>query len=259
MISIMISTMNLDGDTVPERMHLAGHAASFINQCGRDGEHSFEYAGIPYKVYDSSLRGLSRSRNMALGKAQGEYVWLLDDDVVLSENCEKDIECAFRENPDADGILFNIISDTADRPQRQVSEKHSLGINNAMAYPTYRYVYRKSPIKEKGLRFNEAFGSGAPVSNGEDSIFTADCLRSGLRLIAVPVCIGRVKHADSAWFGGFDAKFRHDKGAIFRAIFGWKYPLYCAVMLFRRPEWKNGAPFLRAYLDMLSGARGYRS
>lgn len=259
MISVMISTMALSGTAVPDRMRLAGHEASFINQCGADGEKKAAYAGNEYTVYDYAEKGLARSRNRALERAEGEYIWMLDDDVTLEADAEATIEKAFADHPGADALLFNIISETEGREQRQIESEHALTMTNSMAYPTYRYVYRLDRLREKGIHFNEAFGSGSKYSSGEDTIFTADCLRAGLNIIAVPLLIGRVRHADSVWFSGFDKKYRHDKGALLKAIFGLKAFAVCAAMLMKHRDWCGDASFVKAYLEMLSGVRKYHS
>jgi len=252
-IQIGVSTMHLSGGVVPARMALAGHDAFIINQCGADGAHSLE--GIP--VFDSAQRGLARSRNLALEKAQGELIWLCDDDVAIGAEAESVILSAFSAHPEADAIAFNVVSDTPERPQRPITAEHTLKLSNSMRYPTYRFVYRLSSLKKAGLRFDERFGSGAIYTSGEDSLFTAACLKAGLKLIAVPGEIGHVKHADSGWFEGYTDKYLHDKGALFEAIFGFGLP-YCALMLYRHPDWRSGRSFFKSLALMAKGARDYR-
>lgn len=256
-LQIAVSTMHLSGDTVPERMRLAGHEAFIVNQCGEDGRRDLSFSGHIFPVFDSAQRGLARSRNMALDRAEGEFLWLCDDDVAIAENAEAVIQAAFSAHPEADAIAFNVISDTPERPQRPIEAEHALKLSNSMRYPTYRFVYRFSSLKKAGLRFDERFGSGSVYSSGEDSLFTAACLKAGLKLVAHPKEIGRVKHADSGWFDGFTDKYLHDKGALFEAIFGFSLP-YCALMLYRHPDWRAGRSFLKALSLMVKGARDYR-
>jgi len=256
-IQIGVSTMHFTGDIVPGRMRLAGHDAFVINQCGQDGRRSFSYAGEDFPLIDSARRGLSRSRNMALDEAECDLLWLCDDDVTIAENAEEIIRSAFAAHPEADAIAFNVASDTPDRPQRPITAVHELKLSNSMRYPTYRFVYRLASLKKAELRFDERFGSGSLYSSGEDSLFTAACLKAGLRLVAVPEQIGRVKHADSGWFDGYTDKYLRDKGALFEAIFGFGLP-YCALMLHRHPDWRAGRSFFQALMIMLQGARGFR-
>ena len=39
------------------------------------------------------------------------------------------------------------------------------------------------------ITFSLLFGGGAKYSNGEDSLFLKDCLKYGLVVYAVPVCV----------------------------------------------------------------------
>ena len=256
-VQIGVSTMNLSGDTVPARMRLAGHDAFLVNQCGKNARREISFSGCAFPVVDSAQRGLARSRNLALDTAQAEFLWLCDDDVAIAPDAEETILSAFAEHPQADAIAFNVASDTPDRPQRPITAVHELKLSNSMRYPTYRFVYRLASLKKAELRFDERFGSGSLYSSGEDSLFTAACLKAGLRLVAVPEQIGRVKHADSGWFDGYTDKYLRDKGALFEAIFGFGLP-YCALMLHRHPDWRAGRSFFQALMIMLQGARGFR-
>ncbi len=256
-LEIFVSTMHMEGAALPERLRAGGLDVTFINQCGREGKRAVACGGRSYRVVDSAERGLSRSRNLALDLAQGDLVWLVDDDLILDPACEERICRAFEEHPEADAIGFNVISDSPDRPQRLFAQGHRIQLKNALRNPTFRFVYRTARLREKGLRFREEFGSGSVYSSGEDSIFTVDCLRAGLTILALPVEAAHVLHTDSAWFQGFTEKYLHDKGAIMRAIFGWSAPAWCVVMLLRRREWRSEHPFPRALSYMLRGAREY--
>lgn len=257
-VQIGVSTMRLQGDAVPLRMQVQGHDVFFIDQCGRDGREETEFAGTRFSIIHSAERGLSRSRNLAMTMARAELLWLCDDDVRIAKDAEETILAAFATHPKADGIAFNVPSDTKDRPQREIVQEHALHLRNAMRYPTYRFVYRRESLVNAGLRFDERFGSGAIYTSGEDSLFTAACLHAGLKLLAVPCEIARVKHEDSSWFEGFTDKFLHDKGALFEAIFGYGLP-YCALMLLRHPDWRAGRSFWKALRVMRRGATEYRT
>ncbi len=256
-VQIGVSTMRLQGDTVPSRMLLSGHNAFFIDQCSRDAEESISFSGESFPVYKSAQKGLARSRNLALSKANRQFLWLCDDDVRIDPEAEARIVSSFEKHPQADALCFNVVSDTPDRPQRLITQEHTLQISNAMRYPTYRFVYRTESLRKSGVRFDERFGSGAVYTSGEDSLFTCACLRKGLKIIAVPVEIGHVDHADSGWFSGYTDKFLFDKGALFAAMFGFALP-YCLLMLLKHPEWRDGRPLPKALWIMLRGARAFK-
>lgn len=256
-VQIGISTMHMTGEAVAKRMAIAGHNAFFIDQCDREGQDTLCHEGSRYPVWHSSQRGLSRSRNLALSHAQETYLWLCDDDVCIDSLAEERILSAFAAMPKADALCCNVVSETEGRPQHLITEKHSLKVRNAMRYPTYRFVWKTEVLKKLGVQFDEQFGSGATYSSGEDSLFTHTMLKRGCRIVAVPVEIGRVRHSDSQWFSGYTDKYLFDKGALFAALFGFALP-YCAYMLLRHPDWREGRPFGKALALMQSGARTYR-
>ena len=256
-LEVFVSTMNMEGAALPARLGAEAAQVAFVNQCGREGERSVPCGGGSCRVIDSAQRGLSRSRNMALDLARGDLIWLLDDDLILDPACEERILAAFAAHPEADAIGFNVVSDTPGRPQRLFRGEGEITLLNSLRNPTFRFVYRTARLREKGLRFREEFGSGSVYSSGEDSVFTVDCLRAGLRLITLPIQVARVDHTDSAWFVGFTEKYLRDKGAIMRAIFGRGAPFWCVVMLARRREWRSEYPFPKALRFMLEGARDW--
>lgn len=57
---------------------------------------------------DSSKRGLSRSRNLALHSASCDYCLIADDDEVFVDGVDKIIEIAFRDNPESDVLIFKL-------------------------------------------------------------------------------------------------------------------------------------------------------
>ena len=47
-----------------------------------------------------------------------------------------------------------------------------------------------------------------------------DCLRAGLKVIAVPVTIGSEIPRESTWFHGFNDKFFLDRGVLYSFLYG---------------------------------------
>lgn len=256
-LSVFVSTMHMEGDALPEKMAFRGDNIAIVNQCDKRGMREIRTDRYDARIYDRTERGTSKSRNEALAIAEGELVWLCDDDLRLAEDFESRILTAFRNMPDADAIAFNVPSDTPERPQKPILETHRLSVKNALRYPVYRFVYRLSSLRRAGLRFNENFGGGAKYSSGEDTLFIVQSLRAGLKAYAVPIEIARVKHEDSSWFSGYTDKYLFDKGALFRAIFGQRALLYDCAMLTRHPEWRDGRSLQKALALMLRGGRDF--
>ena len=69
--------------------------AVVVNQCNSDGKTLLKYKGYDILWIDSTERGLSRSRNMALKNADGEICILCDDDEKMTEGYPELINKAF--------------------------------------------------------------------------------------------------------------------------------------------------------------------
>ena len=68
--------------------------------------------------------------------------------------------------------------------------------------------------------FSLLFGGGAPYSAGEDSLFIMRCVKSGMKIYALPVSIGREELRPSTWFNGYTEKFFYDRGVLFSHLYG---------------------------------------
>src|SRR5690554_3713943 len=77
----------------------------------------FEQKYKNIKVYSQENQGLSAARNKGLSLAKGEYVWFIDSDDWIKENCLKSItDKCFKENLDALAIAAaNVIDGKNER------------------------------------------------------------------------------------------------------------------------------------------------
>ncbi len=88
----LISGMNLECD------------ALIVNQGSRDRSYEYENENkLKIRVFESSERGIGRSRNLALDKADSKIVLFSDDDIVYSKGYADSILKAFSADPGASG------------------------------------------------------------------------------------------------------------------------------------------------------------
>lgn len=168
------------------------------------------------KMYSFCERGIGLSRNTALMRATGDICLLADDDVVYNDDYESMILQAFRENPHADVIVFNVPSLNKNRKGAPLIEKvSSINFFNFMRYGAFNIAFKKESINKANIFFSLLYGGGAKYSAGEDTLFLYECLNRGLKVIASPKEIGKVKHEDSTWFYGFNEKYFLDKGVLY--------------------------------------------
>lgn len=185
-----------------------------INQCDTNAYDEEQHNGYEWRMISSTDRGLSRSRNLAIDKAQGEICKLCDDDETLAEGYEDIILKAYEELPDADVIVFNVnrINYRMKKTYYKIKEVHSA--------PSFRYyqsamiTFRLDKIKANKIRFNELFGSGTKLGGGEDNLFIRDVRRANLKVYEYPATISTLDYGrfGSNWFHGYDDKYFYNLG-----------------------------------------------
>lgn len=225
-----------------------------INQCNENAVQKKEECGKQYKMISTMERGLSRSRNLALENAQGDYCLLCDDDELLYEDYEEKIVDAYKKYPDADIICFKVILE-----EKVYSNKpYKIGYLKALRVSSVQISMKLDSIKKAGILFDEEYGSGTPMGSGEENIFIYDCLKKGLKAYYVPVIIGEVNQSESNWFRGFTDEYFMKRGAIIYRLMGKIGVIYCAyfaVTKYRR--YKNNMSMMRAFLLMINGMKNH--
>ena len=103
-IQLLISTMHQTDCSLLERMKIASDAV-VINQCGRESTKTIEYNGHNVLWIDTTDRGLSKSRNMAIRNATADICMLADDDMEYRADYVDTVTSAFaRINADIIGF-----------------------------------------------------------------------------------------------------------------------------------------------------------
>ena len=217
-LQMLISGMNLDTTHVAENMKLEADAI-VINQTDSFGFEEYQYKEHRIKIYCMNEKGVGLSRNNALLRADGDIVLFSDEDIVYNEGYAKAVLDAFEANPDIDMIFFNF--DVAeDRQTYHIEKKGRVRQYNCGRYPTYSLALRREVLHKKGITFSLLFGGGAKYSNGEDSLFIKQCIKSGMKALALPITLGCEVPRPSTWFNGYTDKFFFDRGVLYRALYG---------------------------------------
>lgn len=113
-------------------------------------------------------------------------------------------------------ILFNM-DVPEDRATYHIDGYGRVRWYNCGRYPTYSFSARTEKLREANIAFSLLFGGGARYSNGEDSLFLAECIRKGLKVFKAPVTIGKENGRPSTWFHGYNEKFFYDRGVLYHS------------------------------------------
>lgn len=248
-IQVLVASMNQEDHSLPQRMNLKCDAI-IGNQCDRNSVEEFEWEGNRIKYLNFAERGVGLNRNNALMRADADICLFADDDMVYCDNYTEIVEKAFQLHPDADIIVFNLIEKKITRYVIKREEK--IGYLNYLRYGTARIAVRLNRIKEEGIFFNLCFGGGTKYSHGEDTLFLTDCLRSRMKIYAVPKYIAKLtEERVSTWNTGYDKKYLKDQGRLFRAITKRWWKLLCLQDAVRRRK-SYRMKWWKAYSIMIS-------
>jgi glycosyltransferase involved in cell wall biosynthesis len=254
-LQILVATMNQIDKSLVEKMNIKSNAI-IINQCNKNEFLEFNYKGKNIKFISLSERGVGLSRNNALMRATSDICLFADDDVRYVDEYENIIIKAFKENPKADIIIFNVISENPNRPIQTTNCYSKVRWFNCLKYGAVRIAVKTDRIREVNIYFSLLFGGGAKYSAGEDSLFIAECIKKGLKVFASPEVIGYASQLDSTWFEGYTDKYFIDKGVFYSVLSKRWARIFCLQFIIRHYKlFIKDKPLIKAYKLMIKGTK----
>lgn len=260
-LEVVVVSMGQEDLSLVERMNIR-RSVLIANQCGRWDFACRETDFGSVRMLSSDTVGVGHNRNLAMQAAQGDILLFADDDVTYYDPSLQGVVDAFRELPDADVIFFGIdMTKNGEIFDRRRNGKKRLHIWNALKYGAARMAVRRSAVEKARLTFSPLFGGGTRYGSGEDTLFTCDCLRRGLKVYAHPYVLGKCAKDSSSWFTGFHEKFMFDKGAwvacafpgtkhLMKWYFAWRYLPNTELSFQEVIRWMNRG--IRAYRQGLN-------
>ena len=156
-IQVLVAAMNQTDHSLIEKMNIKTDAI-IGNQCSFNSIEEFKVGNQTIRYLNFAEKGVGLNRNNALMRADADICLFADDDMVYEDNYIETIEKAFRENPDADVIVFNLKEKILTR--KLIAKKTRVGYLNYLRYGTARIAVRLQSIKKHGIYFNQCFGGG---------------------------------------------------------------------------------------------------
>lgn len=214
-IQLLISTMHRTDASLLEKMKICSDAV-VINQCDKEDRRVFTHDGHEILWIDTTERGLSKSRNMAIRNATAEVCMLADDDMEYHRDYVDTVTSAFARTG-ADVIGFQVrgiekkFKDYSPRERR-------ITYLRSMKMASVELAFRRSAFVTKGVTFDELIGAGTELMMGEENAVLFQCIRKGLAVFYVPAEIADLHVGASTWFTERNQKFFIGKGAAFAAM-----------------------------------------
>ena len=242
-----ITNMNLKTDVIIGNQNGENRKIVINKSCGK------------LTVICSDTIGLACNRNITLENSNADICLLADDDLIYTDNYERIVLDRFKENPDVDVIIFNLVEPIG----RRFITKKRFHINhfNYMRFGSVRIAFRRKSIIDNGIKFDERFGSGSRIPMGEDTIFLRDCLKAGLRILAVPdFILTLTEERESTWFKGYTNNYFYNKGMLFKRLYPNVWPILCLQDVIRHYKSYGGKSRIwKIYQMMVKGAFAFSS
>lgn len=247
-LQVLISTMHQENFDLLKKMNVSSDAI-VINQCDKNDFNEFEFNKRVVKWYSFNERGVGLSRNSALMRSTADIILFADDDIIYDDNYEEKILNEFKNNPHADMIIFNLESQNEERPEFINTKKHFLSWYNCLKYGAAKIAVKREALLKSNICFSLLFGGGAKYSFGEDSLFITNCLQNKMKILASDVTIGKVLQEESTWFTGYNEKFYHDRGCLFKAMYKSEIKAKLIITLFELKNIRRKSDF--SFLEIL--------
>lgn len=253
-VQVLASVMNETIEHIVEHMQLDSDAV-IINQCDRLQAQEMEHKGHAVRFFSFPDRGVGRSRNEAIMRADGDICLFSDADVIYEQGYAEKIIVEFEKNPKADMILFNITVEEGRRTYH-ITERKRVHWYNCGRYGAVSFAVRRDSLLKSGVTFSLIFGGGAKYSNGEDSLFLKEFMSKGYRVYTAPVTLGREEAGDSTWFLGYNEKFFVDRGVLYHFLYGsMAKAMSLRFLLAHKKIFCSEVPVKQAYIWMKQGIR----
>lgn len=256
-VQVLVSAVDKDAAALYKKMNI-DTAAVIVNQCGRYGYEELDMQSGFMQCFSMKERGVGLSRNTALMHADADICLFSDEDIIFAEGLQNTVRETYSKYPDADMILFNVKVAPSRRTywNEKVKKIHWY---NYGRYPAYSISGKLDSLRRANVNFSLLFGGGAKYSNGEDSLFLRDCLRAGLKVYAVPACIGEEIERESTWFHGYTEKFFTDRGVLYHYLYGKFSRIFALRFLLKnKSEMCGEISFRKAYALMTEGIKSQR-
>lgn len=221
-IQVLVAAMNQGDYSLLKKMNIQSNVI-VGNQSSRNSIEEIDFNGYKAIYLNFKERGVGLNRNNALIRATGDICVFADEDLVYVNDYVNRIESWFKKIPEADALIFNILTLGDDQHRRNNKKVSRVRFYNSLNYGAVRIAVKRDVLLKKRICFSQLFGGGALYSSGEDTLFIHDMLKNGMKIYVVPETIASVDQTTSTWFSGYHEKFFHDKGALMKALFPHMY------------------------------------
>lgn len=247
---VLLSCMHEKGNEIIDTSNIKSSAV-IVNQCNDEKEYVVNRNGSNIVWIDSTERGLSRSRNMAILKSNADICLIADNDEFFDDDLEIKVLEAYNNLSDADVIIFRL----SNKGTKLKNNIYKLKRLEMLRVCSLQISFKRQRILEKNIRFDIKLGAGTGNGAGEENKFLLDCYDAGLKIYYYPVNIASMRENESTWFNGFNEEFFYKRGIVTRYILGFWLSLLYAIyyLLFKYKIYKGDVNIFSASKNLFKG------
>lgn len=261
-VVVLVSCMHQNDTSILHKMNIQTDAV-IVNQCNRDSVElirTINKAGneIIIKYINTTTRGLSNSRNMAINNVQNKHsiCLLCDEDEVLYDNYVDLIIEGYKYHKYPDIVAFAI--DWTGFGKKYSNTPHKLNYLRSLKVCSVQITFKIESIRCNNIVFDVLMGSGTGNGAGEENKFMMDCRKHHLSMMYYPNRIAYIDDANnqSQWFHGYDKQYFENFGWAARRIhpnflLAFLYVLYYSIRKYNL--YRESIPFFVALKLMIKG------
>lgn len=246
---VLMSCMHQTDMQIIQHSNLVSVQTLVINQC--DTEKDEMLSSDNHRMLNTSSRGLSVSRNLAIKNANADICLIADDDEIFSDNLEDIVLQGYELFPEADIIIYKL-----SNIHKKLGEKaRKLKKYEVLRVASWQISFRTGSVRNK-VAFDALLGAGSGNGCGEENKFLLDAFSAGLKIYYVPLVIGKmIVNSESTWFHGYDEKYFYDRGKTTRYMLGFilsnLYAIYTLVK--KRTQYGGSISFFCAMKSYFKG------
>ena len=225
-LNILISTINEGIYKIKDIFLPLEENISYIvsHQITNDKDYSQEISLLQQredvKYVSLCTKGLSKNRNNCLRYADGDIVYICDDDVRLAHHS---VLAAIRrlEEDESIDVLRCQIETFDGKPYKYYNTREYVmrHITQLTSISSIEMIVKKAFLKENNILFDERFGLGSPYPTGEDFVFAVDIFRKNGKIVHFPRTIAL--HEDEGTGSKLSDSVIYARGAVFARVFGF--------------------------------------
>ena len=131
-------------------------------------------------IQDENI-GISNSRNVAIANASCDYIWFLDDDIIMYKNSILSLKKHIAENL-SDIYTVRMHYENTEIPYKRYSNRASIRRMDSLKVSSVELIVSRQFLNDKNIKFNKNIGLGTKYPSSEENIFYLDAFDNNAKI-----------------------------------------------------------------------------